>query len=98
MVSAQTAVVHLLCVTLAFLAVAVVAEGLQIDRVNFVWIVYIHVLTSNVALELAASRGPARAGPPPTLIDLLLLVFAEFAACGGLVLLTARLHTAAGTF
>jgi hypothetical protein len=95
MISAQTAVVHLLFVTLASLAVSVFVEVQQIDRVNFVWIIYIHVLTSNIALELAAGHGgPAkspRARPPLTLIDLLLLVFTEFAACGGLVLLTARL-------
>ena len=36
-------------------------EVQQIDRVNFVWIIYIHVLTSNIALELAAGHGgPAK--------------------------------------
>ena len=93
MISAQTAVVHLLFVTLAFLAVSVFVEVQQIDRVNFVWIIYIHVLTSNIALELAAGPGaPAKSARARlTLFDLLLLVFAEFAACGALVLLTARL-------
>ena len=93
MISAQTAVVHLLFVTLAFLAVSVFVEVQQINRVNFVWIIYIHVLTSNIALELAAGPGaPAKSARARlTLFDLLLLVFAEFAACGALVLLTARL-------
>ena len=93
MISAQTAVVHLLFVTLAFLAVSVLVEVQQIDRVNFVWIIYIHVLTSNIALELAAGHGaPAKSACARlTLIDLLLLVFAEFAACGALVMLTGRL-------
>ena len=61
MISAQTAVVHLLFVTLASLAVSVFVEVQQIDRVNFVWIIYIHVLTSNIALALAAGHGgPAK--------------------------------------
>ena len=91
MISAQTAVVHLLFVTLAFLAVSVLVEVQQIDRVNFVWIIYIHVLTSNIALELAAGHGAPAKSARLALFDLLLLVFAEFAACGALVLLTARL-------
>ena len=90
MISVETAVFPVVLVAVAFLVVCAFVQWQQVDTSNFVWIVYIHVLASNVAIELVQS-----AAPRLTLVDLLLLIFVEFAICGALVVFATHLLTTA---
>ena len=97
MISGETAVFPVVLVAVAFLVVFAFAQWQQVDASNFAWIIYIHVLASNVAIELVQShRTPGKsAAPRLTLVDLLLLIFVEFAICGALVVFATHLLTTA---
>jgi hypothetical protein len=84
MISVETAVFPVVLVAVAFLVVCAFVQWQQVDTSNFVWIIYIHVLASNIAIELVQSRNrPGKsAAPRLTLVDLLLLIFVEFAIVG----------------
>ncbi len=97
MISVETVVFPVVLVDVTFLVVCAFVQWQQVDTSNFVWIIYIHVLASNVAIELVQSHSrPGKiAAPLLTVVDLLLLIFVEFAICGALVVFATHLLTSA---
>lgn len=84
---ASTALAHALLVALLFAGVAALADAQRLARENLVWVAYVHVLCASVALELLGVSPGRGAEAAACVLERVLLVFVEIAACGAVAAL-----------